>query len=113
MEGTIAQNKMYTVETEGFIVKKKHIINGYTIDMTFRDARTGFAEKIAGALYKWNIDGIKAVLIIVRTHHSDVISVYTKKGFDFHHAQPGYVMLTQWLPNRIENRIHGLVNHYT
>jgi hypothetical protein len=52
MEGTIAQNKMYTVETEGFIVKKKHIINGYTIDMTFRDARTGFAEKIAGALYK-------------------------------------------------------------
>jgi hypothetical protein len=32
--------------------KKKHIINGYTIDMTFRDARAGFAEKIAGALSK-------------------------------------------------------------
>lgn len=107
---------MNTVEAEGFIIKKTHIINGYTIyttHMIFRDARAGFEEKIAGALSKWYIDGTIAVLIIVRAHHSGVISVYTKKGFDFHHAQPGYVMLTQWLPNHIENRIPAFANHYT
>ena len=113
-ERKMANKKMDTIETEGFIVKKD-IFNGYTVDtkhQTFGDIRAGFEENIAGALSKWKIDGIKAVWIIVRTRDSDVISVCTKKGFDFHHAQPGYVMLTQWLPDHIENRIPGYANHY-
>lgn len=36
----------------------------------------------------------------------------TKLGFDFHHAQSGYVMLTKWLPKHEPNKLPRCAHHY-
>lgn len=110
----MATKELGIFECEGFHVKED-MYNGYTIDtkyQKFANHKEEFESKLPEAVSKWRSKNIKAVWILVRTAHSGVIEICTKIGFDFHHAQPGYVMLTKWLPEHLENRIPGYANQY-
>ncbi|XP_076108524.1 nucleoside diphosphate-linked moiety X motif 6-like [Mytilus galloprovincialis] len=110
----MASNDKNNLESEGFSVRKD-MYNGYTLDTKYQkceNIKKEFEEKLQGAVTKWKSEGIKAVWVKARKNHSEVVPVCTELGFDFHHAQPGYVMLTKWLPDDIENRIPGFANQY-
>ena len=50
--------------------------------------------------------------IISMTVHVVIIILYLKLGFDFHHAQSGYAMLTKWLPEDEPNKLPLYASHY-
>ncbi|TKR60737.1 hypothetical protein L596_027936 [Steinernema carpocapsae] len=56
------------------------------------------AEALETSLKDWEEKGVQGVWFEVENSASFWIPVLISAGFDFHHAQPGYAMLTKWLP---------------
>lgn len=60
---------------------------------------SGFGVQLDEAVGKWKKEGTRGVWLRVPSALSHLVAAAVECGFDFHHAQPGYVMLTKWLPN--------------
>uniref|UniRef100_A0A7S4UUL9 Nudix hydrolase domain-containing protein n=1 Tax=Alexandrium monilatum TaxID=311494 RepID=A0A7S4UUL9_9DINO len=58
-----------------------------------------FGVTLRNALEAWRSEGVRGVWLRVPSAASHLIDPAVMLGFDFHHAQPGYVMLTKWLPD--------------
>ncbi|XP_014788236.1 nucleoside diphosphate-linked moiety X motif 6 isoform X1 [Octopus bimaculoides] len=71
-----------------------------------------FEEKLAKSLISWKESSYRAAWIKVFSQHSSVIPICVKCGFDFHHAQPGYVMLNKWLKTDEPNTLPEYANQY-
>lgn len=56
-----------------------------------------FAVKLSAALEAWRSEGKRAVWMRVAGKVAHLVDPAVMCGFDFHHASPGYVMLTKWL----------------
>ncbi|CAG5136387.1 unnamed protein product [Candidula unifasciata] len=71
-----------------------------------------FISNLKDALRQWKADGKRGVWLTLQTSQSSLIPKITELGFDFHHAKPGSVCLTKWLPEDIPNHIPGYANHF-
>lgn len=58
-----------------------------------------FGLELNAALERWDIQGKRGIWLKVPKVVAHLIDPAVMLGFDFHHAQPGYVMLTKWLPS--------------
>ncbi|KAK9102268.1 hypothetical protein Sjap_019522 [Stephania japonica] len=58
-----------------------------------------FASMLSASIFNWKLNGKNGVWLKILTKQSDLIPVAIREGFNFHHAEPGYVMLTYWIPN--------------
>ncbi|XP_055842911.1 uncharacterized protein LOC129909830 [Episyrphus balteatus] len=84
---------------EGLFRGKADRFNGVTVDASEEyDESVDFAEKLQKSIDYWIENGRRGVWFKVQTKHSQFIPELTKRGFDFHHAKNGYVMLFRWLP---------------
>ncbi|XP_020976308.1 nudix hydrolase 8 isoform X3 [Arachis ipaensis] len=45
-----------------------------------------------------DLQGKKGIWLKLPIEKSDLVPVSIKEGFQYHHAEPGYVMLTYWIP---------------
>ncbi|XP_028554176.1 nudix hydrolase 8 isoform X2 [Dendrobium catenatum] len=45
-----------------------------------------------------SLPGKKGVWLKILEKQADLVPVALKQGFSYHHAEPGYVMLTYWIP---------------
>ena len=52
------------------------------------------------------------MLTLVDCDCSDAAECIFQHGFTIHHAQPGYVMMTKWLPTDEPNLLPGYASHY-
>ena len=57
-----------------------------------------FATQLDSALTDWIASGRRGVWLKVPIEKAGLIEVAVARGFGFHHAEQGYVMLTRWLP---------------
>jgi 8-oxo-dGTP pyrophosphatase MutT (NUDIX family) len=57
-----------------------------------------FAQRLASSLAAWNADGRRGVWLQLPLSAAELVPVAVSQGFVFHHAEPGHVMLTAWLP---------------
>jgi len=57
-----------------------------------------FGVQLNDALETWGREGVRGVWLRVPLVAAHLIDPAAMLGFDFHHAKPGYVMLTKWLP---------------
>ncbi|XP_052257337.1 uncharacterized protein LOC127862301 [Dreissena polymorpha] len=100
-------------QTEHFIVNKD-LFSGYTIDtkkQSFTSAEE-YDSHLEKALPRWQADGVRGLWAKISLEHSHLTPVFAKHGLDFHHAQPGYVMMTKWLPTDEPNSIPEYANQY-
>jgi len=58
-----------------------------------------FGGQLRAALRKWEEDGTRGVWLRIPSELAHFTAAAIEFGFDFHHAQPGYAMLTRWIPN--------------
>ncbi|KAG8058509.1 hypothetical protein GUJ93_ZPchr0002g23201 [Zizania palustris] len=58
-----------------------------------------FAASLQSSLSYWSKQGKRGVWLKIREDQADLVPVAIKAGFVYHHAEPGYVMLTFWLPD--------------
>lgn len=57
-----------------------------------------FGVRLVAALESWAGQGKRGIWLRVPSQVASLIDPAIMLGFEFHHAQPGYVMLTKWLP---------------
>lgn len=57
-----------------------------------------FASMLCLSLSQWKKMRKKGIWLKLPLEQSDLVPLAVKEGFQYHHAQPGYVMLTYWIP---------------
>ncbi|TKY47882.1 Nudix hydrolase 2 [Spatholobus suberectus] len=58
-----------------------------------------FASLLEASISQWKEQGKKGVWIKLAREHSNLVDSAVKAGFKFHHAEPDYLMLVNWIPN--------------
>ncbi|KAJ0964705.1 hypothetical protein J5N97_025843 [Dioscorea zingiberensis] len=58
-----------------------------------------FAAILQSSLSYWKQKGKKGIWLKILEGQADLVPIAIKSGFIYHHAEPGYVMLTCWLPD--------------
>uniref|UniRef100_A0A0B7AR21 Nudix hydrolase domain-containing protein n=1 Tax=Arion vulgaris TaxID=1028688 RepID=A0A0B7AR21_9EUPU len=96
------------------IVFKSDRFGGVLVDMAEQTCTNldDFFRHIKEAIVEWKNADKRGLWITVQTEQSSLIPKLTDLGFDFHHAKPGLVCLTKWLPENIPNHIPGYANHF-
>ena len=56
-----------------------------------------FAHMLEDSLGAWRAEGVRGVWLKVRTERAAFVPVAAAAGFEFHHAEKTYVMMTKWL----------------
>ncbi|KAK8578956.1 hypothetical protein V6N12_069296 [Hibiscus sabdariffa] len=57
-----------------------------------------FASMLRFSVSHWKAKEKKGIWLKLPAEKSDLVPVAVKEGFEYHHAEKGYVMLTYWLP---------------
>ncbi|KAK9716324.1 hypothetical protein RND81_06G225500 [Saponaria officinalis] len=57
-----------------------------------------FASLLQSSLSHWKIKGKKGIWLKLPSERAELVPVAVKGGFQYHHAEQGYVMLTYWIP---------------
>ena len=71
-----------------------------------RPDRESFSAVLSSALKDWEQDNIKGVWLRISEVLPEIIAeAVSRPEFTFHHAQPGYCMLTAWLPKDVPNTL--------
>ncbi|XP_052802343.1 uncharacterized protein LOC128232684 [Mya arenaria] len=101
------------IESEGFKIEKDGF-SGYTLDTKKQDftSTDEYHEKLKVALLRWQEEGVRGFWAKIRLEHSHLTAVFAKYGLDFHHAQPGYVIMSKWLPTTEPDMIPEYANQY-
>ncbi|XP_012076829.1 nudix hydrolase 8 isoform X1 [Jatropha curcas] len=58
-----------------------------------------FASALRASLSNWKLKGKKGIWLKILLEQADFIPIAIQEGFNYHHAEPGYVMLTYWIPD--------------
>ncbi|KJH42035.1 hydrolase, NUDIX family [Dictyocaulus viviparus] len=57
-----------------------------------------FSTIISESLNKWRKANVQGVWFQIEINDSHIIPLMVEHGFQFHHAQPNYLVMTKWLP---------------
>ncbi|KAG5588953.1 hypothetical protein H5410_039467 [Solanum commersonii] len=57
-----------------------------------------FTFVLRASLSHWKVKGKKGVWLKLPLEKCDLVPVAVKEGFQYHHAERGYVMMTYWIP---------------
>ncbi|XVF52558.1 hypothetical protein PTKIN_Ptkin05aG0028200 [Pterospermum kingtungense] len=57
-----------------------------------------FASMLRFSVSHWKAKEKKGIWLKLPVDKSDLVPVAVKDGFEYHHAEKGYIMLTYWLP---------------
>ncbi|XP_072960708.1 nudix hydrolase 8-like [Typha angustifolia] len=63
------------------------------------DTSNAFAAMLQSSLSYWRLKGKKGIWLKILEDQADLVPIALKAGFSYHHAEPGYVMLTYWIPD--------------
>lgn len=58
-----------------------------------------FASTLRSSIYNWKLKGKKGVWLKVPVERCDLVPVAVKEGFEYHHAEKSYIMMTYWIPD--------------
>lgn len=91
---------------------RRDVYDGLIIDPdTIPPTPTAFKQELASALHTWRtVDGYRGVWLKIPLSKAHHIGHAVEAGFVFHHAEPGYCMLTHWLPPT-ENKLPPNASH--
>ncbi|PSC72444.1 Nudix hydrolase 8 [Micractinium conductrix] len=70
-----------------------------------------FADALQGSLAAWRDKGYRGIWLKLPTTRAHYVGHAVDAGFDFHHAEQDYVMLTTWLPTDCENKLPPNASH--
>ncbi|KAG2394358.1 Nudix hydrolase [Vigna angularis] len=102
MSATLASlSKEEEVESKGIetlrAVEDQH--GGVIVSMEESMDSSVFAFLLEDSISKWKEQGKRGVWIKLAREHSNLVDSAVKAGFRFHHAEPDYLMLVNWIAN--------------
>ncbi|CAI9088221.1 OLC1v1022498C1 [Oldenlandia corymbosa var. corymbosa] len=85
--------------------EKDHILpainddhGGVIVEMVELMDPTTFSSRLRSSLFHWKLQGKKGVWIKLPIGLANLIETAVKEGFWYHHAEPDYLMLVNWIP---------------
>ncbi|GAX76310.1 hypothetical protein CEUSTIGMA_g3756.t1 [Chlamydomonas eustigma] len=72
---------------------------------------TAFRTALTEAIQEWTALGKRGIWLKLLKDQAPLIPMTVELGFDFHHADPGHVMLTLWLPVDAPNTLPPNASH--
>lgn len=102
----MADQQVFSLDKDSF--------GGITIDtkkVTFSSAED-FAAKLKASITRWREEEVRGLWVKIHKQHSFVIPACVEEGFEFHHAQPGYVLMKTWLPTDEKDMLPSYANQY-
>ncbi|KAL8594458.1 hypothetical protein ACOMHN_018166 [Nucella lapillus] len=69
-------------------------------------------DVLKAAIVQWKKEGRRGLWVKVQRDRASLIPLLTQLGLDFHHAQPGYVMMTLWMCDDQPNHLPEYANQY-
>jgi len=98
---------------------EKHVVphridtyNGVIIDPAgLSEAPNEFKNNLEASLEEWIADSRKGVWLKIPLSRSVLVPVAAGLGFEFHHAERDYVMMTRWLPTDLPNTLPESATH--
>ncbi|KAL2500980.1 Nudix hydrolase 8 [Forsythia ovata] len=74
--------------------------NGVVIEPTsLPSTANAFGSALGASLSTWKYKGKRGIWLKLLEEQADLVPLAIKEGFIYHHAEPGYVMLTYWIPD--------------
>ncbi|XP_010494956.1 PREDICTED: nudix hydrolase 8 [Camelina sativa] len=70
-----------------------------------------FASMLRASLSDWRKKGKKGVWLKLPVEQSELVPIAIKEGFEYHHAEKGYVMLTYWIPEEEPSMLPANASH--
>lgn len=89
------------VGTPSTLVAKADSYGGMIVDSNLLPSHADeFSARLAHSMKVWQEDGKRGIWLKIPTKHAHLVGAAVNgAGFQFHHAQPDYLMLTHWLPD--------------
>ncbi|KAM3964368.1 uncharacterized protein ACR2FA_001342 [Aphomia sociella] len=85
---------------EGPFIGEKDRFNGITVDTSKEKcSQQDFSQKLHESITKWIADAKRCIWFRVNIEDSYQVPILANKGFTFHHARDGFVMMYKWLPS--------------
>eukprot|EP00798_Chlamydomonas_sp_ICE-L_P004891 gene4891-34657_t len=86
--------------TDTMLEAKEDHYGGVIVDSeSLPHSTSDFETALATSLGEWRGQGKRGIWLKIPTSLAAHIAPATSMGFDFHHADPGHVMMTAWLPD--------------
>ncbi|KAG7536091.1 NUDIX hydrolase domain [Arabidopsis suecica] len=70
-----------------------------------------FASMLRASLSDWRRKGKKGVWLKLPVEQSELVPIAIKEGFEYHHAEKRYVMLTYWIPEEEPSMLPANASH--
>ncbi|KAJ0790484.1 putative hydrolase [Helianthus annuus] len=71
---------------------------GVVVELTEHMDPTVFLTRLKTSMSQWTLQGKKGVWIKLPIHLVNLVESAVKEGFCYHHAEPDYLMLINWIP---------------
>ncbi|KAL4712271.1 hypothetical protein ACJJTC_004033 [Scirpophaga incertulas] len=75
--------------------------NGITVDTRKQKVDENFGSRLNESLREWKNERRRCIWFKVNIKDSNCIPILAQKGFNFHHARDGFVMMFKWLPKNL------------
>ncbi|KAK7475474.1 hypothetical protein BaRGS_00033293 [Batillaria attramentaria] len=88
--------------------------NGVILDADDQNFKSDaeFIEKLKAAIPEWRKIDKRGLWVKVDHKHAGLVPLLSQMGLEFHHAQPGYVMMTMWMSEDLPNYLPEYANQY-
>ncbi|KAL0489119.1 nudix hydrolase [Acrasis kona] len=97
--------RAFGVERALPLLGKSDVFKGLTIDLSdnihskvLKDPRS-FQASLKRTIEDNTKEGTKGLWLKIPIEQSELVPIATKLGFEYHHAERNYVMMTSWLPD--------------
>ena len=86
-------------DVPGSLPGRRDMYDGLIIDADSLPATTtDFITALTTSVPAWQSAGLRGIWLKLPISKSHYVGHAVDAGFEYHHAEPGYLMLTQWLP---------------
>ncbi|KAL3744853.1 hypothetical protein ACJRO7_014027 [Eucalyptus globulus] len=58
-----------------------------------------FASALKTSLSDWKLKGKRGIWLKILEEQADLVPIAIQEGFKYHHAEPGFLVLTYWIPD--------------
>ncbi|XP_058206677.1 nudix hydrolase 8 isoform X1 [Rhododendron vialii] len=71
------------------------IVDPYSLPLS----SNAFASTLPASLLNWKLKGKRGIWLKILQEQAELVPIAIQEGFNYHHAESGYVMLTYWIPD--------------
>lgn len=110
--GRRMSHQLAAADGPGLLTGHEDKYDGLILDpASLPESAQDFTAALDASLPAWREHGYRGIWLKIPTSRAHFVGHAVDRGFEFHHAEKEYVMLTTWLPTDSENKLPPNASH--